>query len=319
MANGIPLDEIVYFDAITSDPTTGGATDADSPPTFDVFEEATDTAILDDQVMTKRTSLTGNYRGTFTASIANGFEVGKWYSVIASGTVSGTTGKAVLRSFRVTAAENVAGVPVIDVGYWRGSQPTVLTSSRVDVSVGSMATDVITSTALAADAVAEIQSGLSTLTAGAVNAECADALADVGLTTTVTARLDVTVSSRLATASYTTPPTAAVVASQVRTELTTELARIDVATSTRGTSTVTTAQVNAEVLDVLSVDTFAEPTGAPAATDDLATKLGFLYEVLRNKITVTASAATYFNDAGTAQWSKSLSDDGTVYLESEGA
>src|SRR5688572_5017583 len=31
-------------------------------------------------------------------------------------------------------------------------------------------------------------------------------------------------------------------------------------------STVTTAQVNAEVLDVLNVDTFAEPTGAPAAT-----------------------------------------------------
>lgn len=43
------------------------------------------------------------------------------------------------------------------------------------------------------------------------------------------------------------------IASGVRTELATELARIDVATSSR--STVTTAQVNAEVLDVIGTDT----------------------------------------------------------------
>ncbi len=274
----VPLDEQVHFDAITSDPETGGATDADSAPTFDVFEEDSDTAILDDQVMTKRTSLTGNYRGVFTASTANGFELGKWYSIIASGTVSGVTGKAVLKSFRVISGENVAGVPVVDLGYWRGSQPTVLTASRVDVSVGAMAANVITAAALDLAAIAAIQSGLSTLDAAAVNSEVADALADVGLTTTVTARLDVAVSSR-----------------------------------------ASPAEVNAEVLDVLTVDTFGEPTGAPAATDDLTTKLGYLYEVLRNKLTVTATDITYFDNAGAAQWTKTLTDDGTVYLEAEGA
>jgi len=47
--------------------------------------------------------------------------------------------------------------------------------------------------------------------------------------------LDATVSSRLATSGYTTPPTAATNATAVRTELATELGRIDVAVSTRST------------------------------------------------------------------------------------
>jgi hypothetical protein len=54
--------------------------------------------------------------------------------------------------------------------------------------------------------------------------------------TTELARIDVATSTRLAAASYTaptTPPTAAAVASQVRTELSTELARLDAAVSTR--------------------------------------------------------------------------------------
>jgi len=47
--------------------------------------------------------------------------------------------------------------------------------------------------------------------------------------------LDATVSSRLATSGYTVPPTAAANATAVRTELATELGRVDVAVSTRST------------------------------------------------------------------------------------
>jgi hypothetical protein len=112
----IPIDEVVYFDVITSDPTNNGTvTDADSTPTFDVFEESTDTAILAAQNFTKRTSKTGDYRGTFTASAANGFEVGKWYSVIASATVGGVSGKCAALHFRCAPAENSAGIPKVDV------------------------------------------------------------------------------------------------------------------------------------------------------------------------------------------------------------
>lgn len=79
------------------------------------------------------------------------------------------------------------------------------------------------------------------------------------------------------------------------------------------------AQVNAEVVDALNVDTYAEPSGAPAATASLAAKIGRLYQVLRNKITVTSSAKTLYSDAGASLWSKTLTDDGTTYTEDEGA
>lgn len=48
--------------------------------------------------------------------------------------------------------------------------PAALVGGRMDASVGAMATDVLTAAALAADAVAEIQSGLSTLNAAGVRA-----------------------------------------------------------------------------------------------------------------------------------------------------
>lgn len=99
----VPIDEVVYFDVITSHPSTGAVTDADSTPTFAVYEEATDTDIGVGGNLTKRTSLTGNYRGSFTVSEANGFEAGKWYSVIASATVNSISGKAVAHRFRAVA------------------------------------------------------------------------------------------------------------------------------------------------------------------------------------------------------------------------
>lgn len=46
--------------------------------------------------------------------------------------------------------------------------PVALVSGRIDSSVGAMATDTLTAAALAADAIAEIQAGLSTLTAAQI-------------------------------------------------------------------------------------------------------------------------------------------------------
>jgi len=136
--------------------------------------------------------------------------------------------------------------------------PAALVSGRIDASVGAMATDVITSTALAASAVTEIQSGLSTLDAAGIRtavglasanldtqldalptaAENADAVWDEDATAHQTqgtfgqaigdpgadadsiwalanTNLDATVSSRLASASYTAPLDAAGTATAV--------------------------------------------------------------------------------------------------------
>lgn len=73
----------------------------------------------------------------------------------------------------------------VDVELWDGSAVNALSSGRVDVSVGAMATDVLTSTALAASAVTEIQSGLSTLDAAGVRS--AVGLASANLDTQLTA------------------------------------------------------------------------------------------------------------------------------------
>jgi len=77
------------------------------------------------------------------------------------------------------------------------------------------------------------------------------------------------------------------------------------------------AQVNAEALDVLSTDTFAEPTGVPGATVSLEEKIGFIYMALRNRVDVTATKKTFYDDADNAEWEKDLSDNGTTYSESE--
>ena len=77
------------------------------------------------------------------------------------------------------------------------------------------------------------------------------------------------------------------------------------------------AQVNAEVVDALATDTYAEPTGVPGATITLAAKIGYLYMMARNRVTVTSTKKTYYDDGNTAEFEKDLSDDGTTYDESE--
>ncbi len=127
----IPIDEVIIFDVCTHAPSTAAVSDADSAPVFDVFEEDTDTPILAAQTMTKRTSKTGNYRGSITCSAANGFEAGKWYSVVVSATVSTITGKCVAKHFRVAPVELVAGVPKVDVADWLGTAPSTPTVAGV--------------------------------------------------------------------------------------------------------------------------------------------------------------------------------------------
>lgn len=120
----VPIDEVVHFEAVTSHPSTGAATDADSTPTFAVYEEDTDTDIGVGGNLTKRTAQTGEYRGSFTASAANGFEAGKWYSVIVSATVNSVAGKARVMHFYCVPAEVAAGVPGVNATYLGGTSQT---------------------------------------------------------------------------------------------------------------------------------------------------------------------------------------------------
>jgi hypothetical protein len=94
------------------------------------------------------------------------------------------------------------------------------------------------------------------------------------------------------------------------------LDNLDAAISSR--STVTTAQVNTEVVDVIRVDTISElAQAAPAASPTVATALMLLYMALRNEFTQTATLATISNDAGTVICKSTTSDDATTFTRGE--
>lgn len=104
----VPLGSLVSFDVCTHGTNRALAT-ADSAPAYAVYEESTDVAILSG-TLTQRTGLTGRYRGGFTASTANGFEVGKCYSTIVTATVGGVGPAGVVaHTFRVKAPDSGVG------------------------------------------------------------------------------------------------------------------------------------------------------------------------------------------------------------------
>lgn len=83
-------------------------------------------------------------------------------------------------------------------------------------------------------------------------------------------------------------------------------------------STQAKADVNAEVVDALATDTYAELAAIPAATASLKDKITFLYMLARNKVTQTSSAQTLRNDADDANVGQSSqSDNGTTYTKGE--
>lgn len=133
----IPLGETLHFDVVTHDPSDGSVSNADAAPTFEVYEEDTDTAILTGQTMTQRGAIVGNYRGTVACTSGNGFEIGKWYSVIVEATVDSTQGKEVAKNFRVVIAETTEGTPVVDPGPITTGSGGISTTAESFTAAGS--------------------------------------------------------------------------------------------------------------------------------------------------------------------------------------
>lgn len=79
------------------------------------------------------------------------------------------------------------------------------------------------------------------------------------------------------------------------------------------------ADVNAEMVDVIATDTYAEPgQETPGATVSLATKIGYTYKFIRNKRTQTSALLSLYNDDGTTVGqTATVSDDGTTLTVAE--
>lgn len=98
--------------------------------------------------------------------------------------------------------------------------------------------------------------------------------------------------------------------------LDTEIAAIQSALS--ALNNLSAADVNAQVLDVLATDTFAEPSAPPSATASIKDKIGWVAAVLRNKLTQTATTQTlYADDGSTVVATSTTSDDNTTFVRGE--
>ena len=85
-----------------------------------------------------------------------------------------------------------------------------------------------------------------------------------------------------------------------------------------GLNDLSAAEVNAEVLDVMNVDTFAELAAPPAATSSLRDKLTWLFMWARNKSTQTSSERKLFaDDVVTVVSTEAVSDNGTTFTKNE--
>ena len=83
---------------------------------------------------------------------------------------------------------------------------------------------------------------------------------------------------------------------------------------------ITAAEVNAEVVDALNVDTYAEPgQGNPPATATLTQKIGYMFKFWRNKNTRdSAGQMSIYNDTGNVVDQKATAtDDGTTFTKTE--
>lgn len=111
------IDDLLTF-TVNTHTTAGVATDADSAPSYRVYEDETATPLLTGTMATLDAANTdGHYSEQITLSAANGFEKGKCYAIRIQATVSGVTG-ATVRNFQIEAevdANTVSGTAPANV------------------------------------------------------------------------------------------------------------------------------------------------------------------------------------------------------------
>lgn len=238
-----------------------------------------------------------------TLDVTTGGEAGiDWNNV---GTPGATVSLSATTVSTVTTATNVTTV--------NGLAANVITATSIQadaITAAKIADNAIDAGAIASDAItaAKIADGAidaATFAAGAITASAiaADAITDAKVAS------DVTIASVTGAVGSVTGAVGSVTGNVGG----------NVTGSVGSLATQAKADVNAEVLDVLNTDTFAEPgQGSPAATTTLVAKIGYLYKAWRNRSTQTSSEyALYADDATTKDQEAAVSDNGTTYERGE--
>lgn len=270
---GVPLvDDKYLLGTVYSTPATAGIQDINVKNVNNISASAVTTikavqGLAVDGVITTLTNLPAITAGWLTATgiAADAITAAK----IADGAIdaatfaAGAINAAAIAADAITDAKVASDVTIASVTGAVGSVTGAVGSVTAAITLPTIPTDWIAGAGVKADAVTKIQAGLATptnITAASgvaltaaydlakTAAQAGDAMAlTSGERTTLTAAIWAALTSGLTTANsigkrlvdfvttlvYSTPPTAAANATAVRTELTTELGRIDAAVSSR--------------------------------------------------------------------------------------
>jgi len=199
-----------------------------------------------------------------------------------------------------------------------GRIPAALVSGRMDASVGAQANidfGALQKASLNAATPASVVGAVGSV-AGAVGSIAANGIAAASIATGAITNTKFAAGAIDAAAIATDAIDADAVAANAVTEIQAGLATAAAVTALNNLSA---AQVNAEVVDALNVDTYVEPAqGIPGATISLAQKIGFLYKNWRNRKAQTATQFSLYNDdAATVDHKAAVSDNGTTFASAE--
>lgn len=230
---------------------------------------------------------------------------GVWDELRAGHTTAGTFGEGVLLATGAIGSTQIASAAITEAKFAADALSTANIADGVFTQIWnestrtltSLGVGLITSTSIAAGAITEAKFATGALTSGVIAQGVFDKIAD--------SVWDEAKAGHVGAGSF---------GEEVQSHaLSAEISALN---------DLSAAEVNAEVLDVLSVDTFGEPvttTSAPIVTETLARKLGVVYSALINRLDVTSAAKSFYTSTGGISWSKALSDDGVTYSEAQGS
>lgn len=318
------IDDLLTFTVTTRNVSTGAAADADAVPAYRVYEDETGTAILTgNMAKLDDASTIGFYSEQLTLSAANGFENGKSYAIYVSATVDSVAGAQDF-NFKVD-------VPDVNIVTAAGTAWASGAITAAVIATGAIDADAIAANAIGSSEIADGAITAAKFAAGAIDATAiangaidaatfaANALDAVWSTAarTLTAGTNIQLPSNgLANITAWTVDITGNVTGNLSGSVGSVSGAVGSVTGAVGSITGNVggnvtgsvgslaaqakADVNAEVVDVLTVDTFAQPgQEAPAATQSLKNMLAYVYKFLRNKVTQSATTFSVFADDGT--------------------
>jgi hypothetical protein len=292
------IDDLLTFTVTTHTFATGALTDADAPPDYRIYEDETGTAILTG-TMAKLddASTTGHYSEQVTLSAANGFEVGKSYSVYITAAVSSVTGGAV-RNFQVEAAGATAAA-IAALNNLSAAQVNAEVDTALSDYDGPTNAELATALGTADDATLSAIAALNNLSSAQAQTAAAAALTaydpptHAELTSGLAAADDAVLAAIAALNNLSSAGAQAAAAA---------------ALLAYSTSTLTEAQVNAQVVDVLRTDTIPDSYAADGAQPTIAQAMLMLLQFLSERSVSGTTVTVRKPDGATSAMTFTLSD-----------